>query len=58
MCMQTRLKGGPISEEGYRRRDADGSGRDDRAPEEVANDWGGREDAESRLKIGAPNPKV
>jgi len=30
-------RGGPVSEERFRRRDADGCGRDDRAPQEVAN---------------------
>jgi hypothetical protein len=32
--------GGPVSDRGIRRRDADGGGRDDRAPKDVANDWG------------------
>jgi hypothetical protein len=29
-----------VSVEGFRRRDADGGGRDDRAPEGAAQDWG------------------
>jgi len=39
MCLLTHPKGGSVSIEGFRRRDADGCGRDGRAPEEVANDW-------------------
>ena len=30
--------GGPVSDDWFRRRDADGCGRDDRAPEGIAND--------------------
>jgi hypothetical protein len=40
MCLLTHPIGGPDSVEGFRRRDADGCGRDDRASEEVANDCG------------------
>jgi len=40
MRLVTHRKGGPVSLRGFRRRDADGGGRDDRAPQEVANDWG------------------
>ena len=40
MGLLTQRKGGPVSVGGFRRRDADGGGRDDRAPQEVANDWG------------------
>jgi hypothetical protein len=39
-CLLTHPRGGPISVEAFRRRDADGCGRDDRAPEEVTKDWG------------------
>jgi tRNA uridine 5-carboxymethylaminomethyl modification enzyme len=41
-CLSPQPKGGPDSDEGFRRRDADGGGRDDRAPEKVANDRGGK----------------
>jgi putative membrane protein insertion efficiency factor len=45
-CLWTHPRGGPVSVEAFRRREnrtnywADGGGRDDRAPEEVATDWG------------------
>jgi hypothetical protein len=40
MCLLTHPKCGPVSVERFRRRDAGGGGRDDRAPEELAHDWG------------------
>jgi hypothetical protein len=36
----SRLKSELVLVDGCRRRDADGCGRDDRAPEEIADDWG------------------
>ena len=36
-----RPNGGAVLEGGIRRRDADGGGRDDRAPGVVAHGWGG-----------------
>jgi len=48
-----------VFEEGFRRRDADGSGRDDRAPEEVAQDWGaGNRAHDSALSVGRRWGKV
>ena len=41
MGLLTQRKGGPVSVGGFRRRDADGGGRDDRAPKKVAHEWGG-----------------
>jgi hypothetical protein len=44
MCLWTQPKGGPVTDKGFRRRDADGGGRDDRAPEGIARirlRWGG-----------------
>jgi len=40
ICLLIHPKGGPVSVGGFRRRDADGCGRDDRAPKEISNDWG------------------
>jgi hypothetical protein len=40
MRLWTHSKGERIADQRFRRRDADGCGRDDRAPREVANDWG------------------
>jgi 2'-5' RNA ligase len=42
MCLRTHATGGSVSGEGFRRRDADGCGRDDRAPGKVANNRGMR----------------
>ncbi len=40
MCLGTHQKGGSVADDWFRRRDADGCGRDDRAPEGIANDPG------------------
>jgi hypothetical protein len=40
MCLGTHQIGGAVSDDWFRRRDADGCGRDDRAPEEIVNDSG------------------
>ena len=39
-CLRIHSKGASVCEGESRRRDADGSGRDDRAPKKVANDLG------------------
>ena len=48
-------KGGPVSNGWFRRRDADGCGRDDRAPEEIANDSGASLKTSLRLRPRSPN---
>jgi hypothetical protein len=40
MGLRTHPAGEPVSTERFRRRGADGCGRDDRAPQEIANYWG------------------
>src|ERR1039458_4144288 len=40
MCLRIHPRGGAVSDERFRRRDADGCGRDDRAPRKVVADWG------------------
>ena len=60
MCLRIHPRGGPVSSERFRRRDADGCGRDDHAPGEVANDRGAtaagllRAEVESRLDGVSP----
>ena len=40
MCLRSHPKGELVLAGRFRRRDADGGGRDDRAPLKIANDWG------------------